>query len=381
MPRRALRRVVIVRRDLATGETERVATLRADDGATHLFSAEGRRRRSTRTPTSGRERMGQLTRLLNGKLLRGAQARRRALQLHCRRACGSARRRRSSPPLPLPRLARDGGARAASRRGSAARTRRRSSTSVCSPARPRTRRRRRARRGCARRSTRRARRCPSRCLRRCCTRRRRRRGALWELQRRLTSQLGLQALLTYCVGLRAGTPHSLVLRRDLGSADLLEFGHECLGGGIPGAGPLPNINNELCNVAGVPFRLTRGMVHLMSPLGLSGPFTGAICAAAGSPRQPSGARCRSGWTPWRGPSRIAPERIARPPVAQGLVPWGTTGEAAAARVRNLAGAAHTEQKQGTEHKVDVHEAVQGLIDAATNIDAMCAMPSAFQAWI
>ena len=373
---------VIVRRDLATGETERVATLRADDGSTHLFSLK------VATPlhphaTLGRERMGQLTRLLNGKLLRAREARRRALTINspmCLRlgngvgliAASAAPRISMATALATHRL--ENGlaphslaiehqkmlSKAPANEEASARKQRLKTaydeivkevpeqllTEVLHGTAPNA-------------------------------------GSMWELQRRLTSQLGVQALLTYVLGLRAGTPQSIVLRRDLGSADLLEFGHECLGGGIPGASPLPNINNELCNVAGVPFRLTRGMLHLMSPLGLSGPFTGAICAAAECLANHS--KCPLPlWmdTLARPEQNSAGEDSAAAGRAQGLVPWGTTGEAAAARVRELSPVLLTRsKKQGTEHKVDVHEAVQGLIDAATNIDAMCAMPSAFQAWI
>ena len=111
--------------------------------------------------------------------------------------------------------------------------------------------------------------------------------------------------------------------------------------------------------------------------------TGAICAAAECLANHS--KCPLPlWmdTLARPEQNSAGEDSAAAGRAQGLVPWGTTGEAAAARVRELSPVLLTRsKKQGTEHKVDVHEAVQGLIDAATNIDAMCAMPSAFQAWI
>ena len=208
-------------------------------------------------------------------------------------------------------------------------------------------------------------------------------GSLWELQRRLTSQLGLHALLTHTLALRAATPHAIILRRDLGSADLLDFGHESLGGGVPGGGGGADVGDTdgaaLFGLA--PFRLTRGLQHLISPLGIAGPFAGAICAAAEC--LANSAKC---------PLPLWMDLLARPEehaavdgaaagLADGLVPWCASGEAAASRMRLLSPVLLTRGAANKTAEVDVHAKVHALVEAATSMDNLCAMPSAFQAWI
>lgn len=212
-------------------------------------------------------------------------------------------------------------------------------------------------------------------------------GSMWELQRRLTAQLGLHALLTHALNLKTATPHSIVLRRDIGAVELLEFGLDTLGGGVPSpATDLPateDSDTPLYNA--LPFRLTRTMQQLISPLGIAGAFTGAICAAA---------ECLA--DPAKAPLPLWVDTFARPeahsaddgPSAgrrDGIVPWSTSGEAAAERMAALSPAILTRAAavngKGSTAHVDVHAKVHALIEAATNADTLAAMPSAFQAWL
>jgi len=94
-------------------------------------------------------------------------------------------------------------------------------------------------------------------------------GVQWELQRRITSQLGLHALLTHALQLRTLTPETIILRRDAGAAELLEF-----------ALVAPTAAHEAASAPSVPFRLTRALQQFITPLGIDGPFSGAFCAAA-----------------------------------------------------------------------------------------------------
>ena len=70
-----------VKEVFALKTAERVLTLRADDGSSHRFSL---RAAPTLRPHAalGMERLSQLTRLLNAKLLRARESRRRALVVH-----------------------------------------------------------------------------------------------------------------------------------------------------------------------------------------------------------------------------------------------------------------------------------------------------------
>ena len=64
------------------------------------------------------------------------------------------------------------------------------------------------------------------------------------------------------------------------------------------------------------------------------------------------------------------------------MPWSASGADAAERVRELSPvllARAAPAKAATA--IDVHAKVHSLIEAATSIEAMCAMPSAFEAWI
>ena len=63
--------------DRASGETTRIITLRADDGTSHSFALRRAPLRRSHAPL-GHERMGQLARLLNARLLGAREARRRS---------------------------------------------------------------------------------------------------------------------------------------------------------------------------------------------------------------------------------------------------------------------------------------------------------------
>lgn len=90
---------------------------------------------------------------------------------------------------------------------------------------------------------------------------------LWTLQRRLASQLGLHALLCHALKLRSTQPSSLVFRLDQAAVELSQFDL-----------PLPPF--AAAANAAMPFRLTRNLLHFITPLGVDGAFSGAFSAAA-----------------------------------------------------------------------------------------------------
>jgi len=200
-------------------------------------------------------------------------------------------------------------------------------------------------------------------------------GVLWDLQRRITSQLGLHALLTHALQLSATLPETIVLRRDTGAVELLEFTSF-------GAGASPK---DVMPIDEVPFRLTRTLQQFITPLGIDGPFSGAFCAAAEClanqnkcplPQWLDALARREG-----GPSGGDPDDTASAALAQGLVPWGCSGLKAAERVQNLSPVLLARSAAGNRPMADVHAKVRSLIDAATNTDNLCAMPSGWMAWL
>ena len=370
---------VSVRRDPASGETERVVTLRADDGSSHLF---GLRFASCLQPNAnlGRERLGQLARLFNAKLLRAREARRRALLIHTplsvRLGNGYALVAASSlPRLSLASALVTHRLDAGLTPHTVAHAHQRLLARAPPDEEPTARK---ARLRSAYEEACKA--VPEQLLSEILTAAAPSAGAVWELQRRLTSQIGLHALLTHTLGLRAATPHAIVLRRDLGCADLVDFGHETLT--IPAGG-----NDDEAEPA-VPFRLTRGLQQFISPLGIAGPFAGAICAAA---------ECLG--SPTKCPLPLWMASLSRPEghadgkatvddspeagLQAKLVPWRASGEEAASRMRELSPVLLTRAvpNKAAVGNVDVHAKVQSLIDAATSADTMYTMPSAFQAWL
>ena len=369
--------------DRASGETTRIITLRADDGTSHSFAL---RRAPLRRPHAplGHERMGQLARLLNARLLGAREARRRSLVVHvpaCVRLGGGLSLVASGA---VPRLSLTSALALSSALAGAQSDASQSSQSVHATAlahqralarappaeEPRARQERlreafqdaisatpedalsRALYGCA----------PSA-------------GVLWDLQRRITSQLGLHALLTHALQLSATLPETIVLRRDTGAVELLEFTSF-------GAGASPK---DVVPIDEVPFRLTRTLQQFITPLGIDGPFSGAFCAAAEClanqnkcplPQWLDALARREG-----GPSGGDPDDTASAALAQGLVPWGSSGLKAAERVQNLSPVLLARSAAGNRPMADVHAKVRSLIDAATNTDNLCAMPSGWMAWL
>jgi len=67
------------------------------------------------------------------------------------------------------------------------------------------------------------------------------------------------------------------------------------------------------------------------------------------------------------------------------VPWGVSGAQAAERMQQLSPALLTRaapsKGPSADVHTDVHANVRALVEAATNPDALSAMPSAFQAWL
>jgi hypothetical protein len=63
------------------------------------------------------------------------------------------------------------------------------------------------------------------------------------------------------------------------------------------------------------------------------------------------------------------------------VPWGSSGLKAAERVQNLSPVLLARSAAGNRPMADVHAKVRSLIDAATNTDNLCAMPSGWMAWL
>ena len=155
----------------------------------------------------------------------------------------------------------------------------------------------------------------------------------------------------------------------MGAAELVEYSPPALSAG--------------CDA--VPFRLTRLLQNFITPLGIDGAFSGAICAAS---------ECLAAHQ--KCPLPLWLDALARPEdsrtgeadsaaagVADGLVPWGADGKSAAARVRELSPVLATRSvaKGDGLANVDVHRQVRSLVDAATSPENLWSMPSAFQAWL
>jgi len=198
-------------------------------------------------------------------------------------------------------------------------------------------------------------------------------NVMWELQRRLAAQFGLQALLTHAFGMRTMTPETLVLRRDAGAAELIDFS------------PLPPAKTADAADNSVPFRLTRTLQQFITPLGIDGPFSGAFCAAsecfANQSKVPLPIWIDALARPEGGPGGGDPSDTAAAALAEGLVPWSFSGQEAAKRVQQLSPVLLTKISPQKGVSADVHAKVRSLVDAATNPENLCTMPSAFQAWL
>ena len=369
---------VAVHRDGATGETTRLVSLRADDGSRHTFAVCGAGIFRAHAPLA-LERVGQLARLLNSKLLRAREARRRALMIHVPasvRLGGGFSLVSSSSATPRLSLAaalvvqrNDAGLPphapilahqralvrgATTEEASARRVRLRDAfLEACNAV-------------------------PEDALSRVIHARAPSASVLWEVQRRLSSQLGLHALLTYALKMRTTTPDTLILRRDSGSAEFIDFGPLAPGSSTP------VIAADDAAETAIPFRLTRTLQQFITPLGIDGPYSGAMCAAA----ECLSNRSKCALPLWldalarpEGGSTAAREDTAAAGLAAGLVPWGASGDAAAERMRELSPVLVARGASTKGPAVDVHAKVRMLVEAATSQDNLAAMPSAFQAWL
>lgn len=358
--------------------------IKTDDGSTHHFWVRHAGVVAPHSPL-GLERLGQLSRLVNSKLLRAREARRRALMLHVPQCVRLGEGLAIVASGDVPRLslaaALDGSPNANRLAASSASAQ---EPLACLLAHYKTLSRapageeERAKflRGayedaCAA--------IPEDALSRALHAHAPSAGTLWQLQRRLASQLGLHALFTYALAMRSVTPEAIVLRRDTGAAELVHFSLPESrmaggGGGVPAVGP------------SVPFRLTRMLQQFITPLGIDGPFSGAIGAAAEC--LANRAKC---------PLPLWLDALARPEHSSavwdseadtascglelGIVPWEARGETAATRVRELSPLLLARAAPAKGASADVHAKVRSLVEAATSVDNLSAMPPAFQAWL
>jgi len=369
---------VAVHVDAVTGEMTRVITMRADDGSAHAFALRAAPPLRPQAPLA-LERIGQLAQLLTAQLLKAREARRRALLVHVPAnvrlgeglsLAADGNMSRISLAGALAALRADGTqsahataiahqralARAPAHEDAATRKLRlREAFNEAVAATPES--------------------VLSRLLHGCAPSA----GVQWELQRRITSQLGLHALLTHALQLRTLTPETIILRRDAGAAELLEF-----------ALVAPTAAHEAASAPSVPFRLTRALQQFITPLGIDGPFSGAFCAAAECFANHS--KCPlSQWldalarSEHGGGGRDSATSAAGAAAAADLVPWGVSGAQAAERMQQLSPALLTRaapsKGPSADVHTDVHANVRALVEAATNPDALSAMPSAFQAWL
>jgi hypothetical protein len=357
---------VVVERHAATGETTRTLTLLGDDCNHHAFTLRVGGVLRPRADLAW-ERTLQLTRLLNRRLLKSREARRRTLQLHsapgarlgrgamlvaaqpaavslaavAARVCADAGQPVHATMLAQQRaLARapDVGELDAEGR----RLRLRSAFDEACAAVPDD--------------------VLSRVLRD---------GApsaedAWELQRSATAQLGLHALLTYALGLRVGSAHTTLIARDTGNLLLTDFALPA----APLAADAPP--------TAVPFRLTRSLLHFVSPFGVDGAFSGAFSAAAECCADETKCPLEL-WLDYLGQPEPGPAAAAD---ALGhFPPWSATGSVAAARMRELSPQLIVRKHYPKRHQADVHEKLRSLIDQATAPGSLAEMPPAWQPWL
>ena len=357
---------VLVERHAVTGETTRTLTLLGDDCNRHAFTLRVGGVLRPRADLAW-ERTLQLTRLINRRLLKSREARRRTLQLH------------SSPGARLGRGAMLVKAQpaAVSLAGVAARVRAGAGQPVHATMLAQQRALSRAPDVGVRGAEGRRLRLRSAFDEACAAMpddvlsRAVREGApsaeeAWELQRSATAQLGLHALFTYALGLRVGSAHTTLIARDTGNLLLTDFA-------LPAAPPAAD-----APPAAVPFRLTRSLLHFVSPFGVDGAFSGAFSAAAECCADE--AKCPLElWLDYLGQPEPGPAAAAD---ALGhFPPWSATGSAAAARMRELSPQLIVRKHHPKRHQADVHEKLRSLIDLATAPGSLAEMPPAWQPWL
>ena len=198
-------------------------------------------------------------------------------------------------------------------------------------------------------------------------------GSSWELQRRLASHFGLNSLLTYVAGLRCTLAHLIVMRQDLGTVELVDFAQ--------------TFATESSDLIEVPFRLTPALESFISPLSIDGAFLGAMSAAAEC--LSNAAKCplalwinslsraeHSAGMSEAGHKAVSP--------SSPLTPWRIGGQEAARRVAELSPdlvARSAVTKGRAAASVDLHSKAHELIEEATRPELLFAMPSSFQAWL
>jgi len=186
----------------------------------------------------------------------------------------------------------------------------------------------------------------------------------WELTRALTAQLGLHALLCHGLGLRALHPSSLVFSRATGAVALVAFDTATTPAGATGTPPPPPL----------PFRLTRNLQRLATPFGVEGAFSASLCAAAECFAQQR--KCHLEL--WLAALAAPEEDGATGAPIRFAPPWAAAPALAAARVHELS-PAECVKKMGK--KADVHANLRALVAEATNEEALARQPPAWQAWL
>mmetsp|Transcript_43860 Transcript_43860/g.138848 ORF Transcript_43860/g.138848 Transcript_43860/m.138848 type:complete len:590 (-) Transcript_43860:160-1929(-) len=182
----------------------------------------------------------------------------------------------------------------------------------------------------------------------------------WELRRALTAQLGLHALLSYTLQLKALQPGSVVFSRATGAVHLA-CAADLTAAGAAAEKPLP-------------FRLTRNLQRLATPFGVDGAFSATFSAAA---------ECFA--SPRKCPLELWLATLAQPEEdgATGAPlpfspPWGAAPAEAASRMHALS-PAELVKKMGKQ--ADVHANLRALVAEATSEEALTRQPPAWQAWL
>eukprot|EP00908_Phaeocystis_cordata_P015074 Transcript_26185.p2 GENE.Transcript_26185~~Transcript_26185.p2 ORF type:complete len:544 (+),score=249.13 Transcript_26185:705-2336(+) len=360
---------VRVERSAATGETSRTLTLLGDDCAPHVFTLRVGGVLRPRADLAW-QRVGQLTRLVNRRLLKSREARRRTLQLHAvpgERLGGGAMLLAARPAaLSLAQVA----ARASADAGQPAHATQLAQQRTLARAPEvgeldaegrRLRLRAAFDEACAGTGDE----LLARALRA---------GVpsaeeLWELQRGVTSQLGLHALLAHTLGLRVSNPHTMLIARDSGALLLTDFALPAAGAASGGSAAAP---------PAVPFRLSRNLVHFVSPFGVDGAFSGAFSAAAECCADEQKCPLEL-WLDFLGADE--PGAAAASDALGHFPPWSAPGSVAKARMRELSPQLIVRAHHPKRHQADVHEKLRNLIDQATSASSLSEMPPAWQPWL
>jgi hypothetical protein len=155
--------------------------------------------------------------------------------------------------------------------------------------------------------------------------------------------------------------------------------------------PNPSMGAGGFELAAVPFRLTRNLLHFVTPLGVDGAFSGAFCAAAECMSQQR--KCPLGlWLDLLSrPEAAAPgeDGAGHGLLVPGLVPWGVDPDEATARVVELSPELAVRRRHeagkplavGKGAAADVHAGLRQLIEEATSTERLQLMPPAWQPWL